>query len=182
MAITTPTDKSLHWTAAFALTALVYALAGGAALPLAIPPGYSTPLYPAAGVALACVLIFGWRMLPAIALGSLCVNLTVALQARPFSAAMLPVPLAIALGATLQAFAGAWLVKRYVQQPLTLSEPRDIGAFLVAGAVSCAVNPCIANLALWLAGTVSAPDLPFSWATCWMTSACGRKVNDVPRG
>jgi PAS domain S-box-containing protein len=173
LATTTPTDNSLHWTAAFALTALGYALAGVAALPLAIPPGYSTPLYPAAGVALAFVLIFGRRMLPAIAIGSLCVNLAVALQARPFSAAMLPVPLAIALGATLQAFVGALLVKRYVQQPLTLSEPRDIGAFLIAGGVSCLVNPCIANFALWFAGTVPTADLPFSWATWWLGDLLG---------
>ena len=173
MAITTPTDKSLHWTVAFALTALGYALAGAAALPLAIPPGYSTPLYPAAGVALAFVLIFGWRVLPAIAIGSLCVNLAVALQTRAFAPGMLSVPLAIALGATLQAFVGALLVKRHVQQPLTLSEPRDIGAFLIAGAVSCMVNPCVANLALWFADTVPTADLPFSWATWWLGDLLG---------
>ena len=50
------------------------------AQPLAIPPGYASPLYPAAGVALAFVLIYGWRMLPAVALAALCVSLSVPLQ------------------------------------------------------------------------------------------------------
>ena len=169
----TPTDKPLHWTVAFALTALGYALAGIAALPLAIPPGYSTPLYPAAGVALASVLIFGRRMLPAVLIGSLCVNLWLAMHNRGFSAAMLPVPLAIAIGATVQAFVGGLLVKRFVQQPLTLSEPRDIGAFLLAGIVSCLVNPLIANAALWYAGTVPTADLPFSASTWWIGDLLG---------
>ncbi|MBC8056609.1 MAG: CHASE domain-containing protein, partial [Rhizobiales bacterium] len=173
MATDTPSDKPLHWAAAFALTALCYALAGIAALPLAIPPGYSTPLYPAAGVALASVLIFGTRMLPAVLLGSLGVNISLALQSRPFGAGMLVVPLAIAFGAMLQAWVGAVLVKRHVQQPLTLSEPRDIAAFLIVGMVSCLVNAVIANFVLWSVGTVPTADLPFSASTWWIGDLLG---------
>ena len=173
MATDTPPDKPLHWTVAFALTALGYALAGIAALPLAIPPGYSTPLYPAAGVALASVLIFGRRMLPAILIGSLCMNLLSALHRGPFHPEMLPVPVAIAIGATLQAFIGSLLVKRLVQQPLTLSEPRDIAAFVVAAMVSCLINPLISNLALWTSGAVPATGLPFSASTWWIGDLLG---------
>ncbi len=173
MTTDTPIDKPLHWTAAFALTAACYWLSGIAALPLAIPPGYSTPLYPAAGVALASMLIFGRRMLPAVLLGSLFVNLTLALQNRAFSPAMLPMPLAIAVGAALQACVGAALIKRFVHQPLTLSEPRDIAAFLAAAIVSCLVNPLVSNLALWYAGTLATAELPFSAATWWIGDLLG---------
>ena len=37
----------------FVLTWLAYAAAGWLALLMAIPPGYASPLYPAAGIALA---------------------------------------------------------------------------------------------------------------------------------
>ncbi len=168
-----PIENSLHWTAAFVLTALCYALAGIAALPLAIPPGYSTPLYPAAGVALASVLIFGRRMLPAVAIGSLCVNLWLALQSRAFGPELLPVPLAIAAGASLQAFAGSVLVNRHVRQPLTLSEPRDIAVFLAAAAVSCLVSPVVANTALWFAGSVPPDELALSLSTWWVGDLLG---------
>ena len=170
---TTTDESTLSRTAAFALTVLCYALAGIAALPLAIPPGYATPLYPAAGVALASVLLFGRRMLPAVLLGSLCVNLSLDLQHRPFAAELLPVPIAIAFGASLQAFIGASLVKRLVQQPLTLSEPRDIAMFLLVGIASCLVSPVIANTALWAADTVPASELPFSLATWWIGDLLG---------
>ncbi len=173
MAIEPRSDKPLHWAAAFALTALCYALAGVAALPLAIPPGYSAPLYPAAGIAFASVLIFGHRMLPAIAIGSLCVNLTLAIEHRAFGPTTLPVPFAIAIGATLQAFLGALLTKRFVQQPLTLSEPRDIAVFLCAGAVACLVNPIVGNLALWFSGSLAYADLPLSAATWWIGDLLG---------
>src|ERR1700754_2583653 len=160
LANNTPTDDSLHWATAFALTIACYVLAGFAALPLAVPPGYATPLYPAAGVALAFVLIFGRRMLPAIAIGSLCVNVSLALMRHLLSLSMLVVPLAICVGATLQAWVGAMLVKRWVQQPLMLSEPRDITMCLAAGVVSCLVNPCIANAALLFTHTVPLSELP----------------------
>ena len=173
MATDSPSNKPLSWTSAFALTALCYALAGIAALRLAIPPGYAAPLYPAAGIALASVLMFGRRMLPAIAIGSLCVDLLPALQHHAFSPAMLMVPCVIAIGATLQALLGALLVERLVQQPLTLSEPRDIAAFLGAGIASCLVNPVIATLGLWFVGTVAVADLPMSMSVWWIGDLLG---------
>ena len=53
---------------------IAYALAGLLALQLAIPPGYVSPLYPAAGIALAAVLIHGNRVWPGIFIGSLIIN------------------------------------------------------------------------------------------------------------
>ena len=68
-------DASLPTSLApVAWTALAYALAGVLSLLLAIPPGYASPLYPAAGIALASVLVFGRRMLPAVWLGAAAVE------------------------------------------------------------------------------------------------------------
>jgi hypothetical protein len=77
----TPTfaEAGLPWAAAMLLTALAYVVAGVLALLLAIPPGYASPLYPAAGVALASTLVYGWRMLPGVALGAFAVNLSLSL-------------------------------------------------------------------------------------------------------
>ena len=155
------------------LTAVGYALAGFASLTLAIPPGYASPLYLGAGVALASVLIFGWRMLPAVALGAFCVNLSLGLKHAPFTASALPLPIAIACGAALQAFVGAALVKRHAARPLTLSEPRDVMVFLGAGIVSCLVSASVGNLGLWFSHLVTTADLPFSLATWWVGDLIG---------
>ncbi|MEP7100473.1 MAG: CHASE domain-containing protein, partial [Burkholderiales bacterium] len=173
MVTDTPIDEQLHWTAAFALTVACYVLAGIAVMHLAIPPGYSTPLYPGAGIALGMVLIFGWRIVPAVLIGSLGANLFLAQPRIGFAPETLVVPLAIAVGASVQAFVGALLVRRFVKQPLTLTEPRDIGAFLLTSMALCLVNTCIANLALWLTGTVQPVDLAFSASTWWIGDVLG---------
>jgi len=71
----TASRPTLHWTVAFIATGLAYAVAGLGAGLLAFPPGYASPLYPSAGIALVCVIVFGRRMLPAVALGAFAINL-----------------------------------------------------------------------------------------------------------
>ena len=46
--------------------ALAYWLAGHLALGLAIPPGYTAPFFPSAGIALAALIIGGLRYWPAV--------------------------------------------------------------------------------------------------------------------
>ena len=166
-------DRSPHWGVALVLTALCYALVGLASLKLAIPPGYASPLYPAAGIAIASVLVFGPRMLAAVGLGSLVVNLSVALLHKTFTLASLPVPLAIAGGAMLQAWAGGALVRRYVRQPLSLTEPRDVIAFLLAGTGSCLINATIASATLLLSGSLLPAEVPFTFGTWWIGDLLG---------
>src|SRR5438094_4285971 len=92
--------------------ALVYYVSGRLALLLAIPPGYATAVWPAAGVALAGVLLFGYRSVPGVALGSFLVNVGTSFD--PTNAHTILCSLAtagaIGIGAALQALAGAWLV------------------------------------------------------------------------
>jgi integral membrane sensor domain MASE1 len=164
---------ALHWTLASLLTALAYTLAGKVALALAVPPGFASPLYPAAGVALAALLIFGRGALPGIALGSLIVNLSIRGGPQGLTAGALLMPAVISIGATLQAWAGDALIKRFVHQPLELAEPREVLRFLAAGIVSCLVSPTVANLTLWLSGTLPAAAVPFSAATWWVGDVLG---------
>ncbi len=160
-----PIRRSLHWTLALVGTALAYGLVARMALWLAIPPGYASPLYPAAGVALASVLVYGPRMLPGVALGAFGVNVIVALQnGSPTVGTGLWLPAGIALGATLQAWLGAVLVRRYVSQPLTLSEPHDIAIFFGLGAVvASAVSATVGVLTMHLVLGQLPDRLWFTW-------------------
>src|SRR5438093_1994123 len=92
-----------------------YCLAGRLALLLAIPPGYATAVWPAAGVALAGVLLFGYRSLPGVALGSFLVNVGTSFDSTNAHTIAFSLATAggIGVGARLQAFAGAWLVCRF---------------------------------------------------------------------
>ena len=169
----TASEPSAHWAAAFVVTAVSYVLVGMASLALAIPPGYASPLYPAAGIAMASALMYGWRMLPAVALGAFTVTLTLNAGQTPSALAGFVMPLTIGVGAALQAFVGMVLVKRHSRQPLTLTEPRDVAVFLGASVLSCMLSATVGNFGLWLTHTVPAANLPISVAIWWIGDLLG---------
>jgi PAS domain S-box-containing protein len=170
-----PHRQQRRWALALAGTALAYGLAGWSALSPALPPGYASPLYPAAGIALACVLTFGWRMLPGVAAAAFIVNALLAFQqgqATPATAVLLPA--GVALGATLQAWLGALLVGRYASRPLTLSEPHDIMVFVGLGAVaSCLVSATIGTATLYFVLGQLPDTLWFTWSVWASGDALG---------
>ena len=66
--------------AKLAAMAAAYYVVGRLGLLLAIPPGYATAVWPASGIALAGILLFGYRVWPGILLGSFLINLRVSLD------------------------------------------------------------------------------------------------------
>ena len=155
--------------------ALAYALSGRLGLMLAIPPGYASAIFPAAGVALAAVLLYGRVALPAVWLGSFLLNLWIGADAgRELHWAALPIPAAIALGATLQALTGAWLMRRFVGFPNALDDERDILKFIVlTGAVACVIGASIGVATLWQFGAVATEKIISNWANWWLGDVIG---------
>ncbi len=155
--------------AVMAGTAIAYALVGWMSLRLAFPPGYASPFFPSAGIALVCVLSFGWRALPGVALGSIVISVLASSERGVAGIAQVLLPLAIAFGATAQAAAGAALVRRFIAQPLTLSEPRDIVLFFgLGGVLACFISSTVAAASLYLIRHQPLETLFFTWWT-WGT-------------
>jgi PAS domain S-box-containing protein len=165
-------DVSLAWPVASTATALTYALAAAAALALTGGPGFGALFYPSAGVALVSVLMFGWRMLPAVWLGSFIANLFLR-GPTSFGSMSIALALAIGLGASLQAGAGAWAVRRFQGLPLALTEPREVARFFTLGALANVVSASIGVAALgWAHGLPVAASLR-SWLTWWTGDTLG---------
>lgn len=156
--------------------AAAYYVTGRLGLLLAIPPGYASPIWPAAGIALGAILIGGYRGWPGVLSGSWLVNMGVSIEATSGvtllkSAAF---PTSIAAGAALQAVIGAFLVRRVVGFPNPLSREQEIGAFLgVGGAVSCLINPTLAVTSLWIAGKIPSAAYFQHWWTWWIGDTIG---------
>ncbi|MEW6707276.1 MAG: PAS domain S-box protein [Pseudomonadota bacterium] len=157
-------------------TAAAYLIVGTLSLWLAFTPSYAVPLYPAAGIALACVLSYGRSVLPGVALGAFGVNLLLT-GSRDIAAegvALFVVPLAVAVGAALQAAVGAALVRRYVAQPLTLSEPRDVARFFALGALlACTLSASFAVPALSAMNALSPSGAVGTWWIWWAGDSLG---------
>ena len=101
------------------ILAVGYTLTGIVGLSLAVPPGYATAVWPPSGIALAAVLMWGSRVWPGIAAGSVLVNLAVALTTADtgFNWTSLVIACAIAIGSTVQALACAGAIQRWVGVP-----------------------------------------------------------------
>ena len=143
------------------------------ALVLTTPFSYGAPLFPAAGIALASVLVFGWRMLGAVGLGALAVNLALNSAHGQHDGTIAFVPIGVALAAVLQAAAGAALVRRFVGRPVTLTAPRDIALFLACTTASSFVGATVAMATLRATSLVAAGHVAPAWATWWFGDLAG---------
>src|SRR5687768_9421460 len=94
-------SSSAPWTVLAA--AASYYVAGRLALLLAIPPGHASPIWPAAGFALASVLLAGGRVWPGIWLGSFLLNLTMLWDGASDLGAALAIAAVVGTGTALQA-------------------------------------------------------------------------------
>src|SRR5258708_3208102 len=157
--------------AAVLAVSAVYFVAGRLALLLAIPPGYATAVWPAAGLALAAVLRFGYRLSIGVLLGSFFVNVWTSLD--PGNAAAFWKSIAVAggigAGAAMQAALGAFLVRRFVGRSNALDDGPSVTKFLLLGGpVACLANASVGVATLYLAGIVARPAVSFSMATWWV--------------
>ena len=162
-----------RWAVIVAVTFVAYVLAGLAGVMLDSTATLASPMYPAAGVALACVIVYGWRVLPPVALGGFVVSSSFVAQHGMTQYALL-LPLVIAAGSALQAWLGAYLVKRFLPTPLKLSAPREIAGFFALGALlSCLINATVGTAALYAVRALAVSDLAFTWGTWWIGDCLG---------
>jgi len=157
------------------LWAFWYLVLAGVGIMLAIPPGYASPIFPAAGFAVAIMLCYGHRVWPSILLGSFVLNLFLTQNLGiPFAASML-IALAIGAGASLQAYVAARLVKSVVKEQWHKMEGINsiIYTLLLAGPAASLVAATNANLILYLSGLISLEELPYSWWNWWIGDSLG---------
>jgi signal transduction histidine kinase/CheY-like chemotaxis protein/integral membrane sensor domain MASE1 len=165
-----------HWLSGNLLLALSYFLASQIGLKLAAPPGYATIVWPASGIALAWVLLLGYRLLPGVMLGSFTSTLLVMahinnispLQQSPW------LPLAVGFGAAVQAYIGVVLVRRFVRFSPGFDEPADILRTLaLGGMVATLFNASWSVSLLHLAGAIPAQYLLTNWFVWWVGDSIG---------
>ena len=99
--------RSLAYWALVVAVAAVYFGAAKLGLTMALVAEQVTAVWPPTGIALAALVLFGNRLWPGIALGAFLANLT---AHEPLASAC-----GIALGNTLEAVLGAYLLRRFVE-------------------------------------------------------------------
>jgi signal transduction histidine kinase/ActR/RegA family two-component response regulator len=150
------------------IVTLTYFIVGKFGLMLASLHASASPVWPPAGVALAAILVLGYRVWPAIFVGAFLVNVT--------NAGDVTTSLAIATGNTLEALAGAWLVIRFARGRNFCDRPQDIFKFALVAATSTVISPAFGVTSLTLAGFADWTHYGAIWLTWWLGDATGDLV------
>jgi len=170
--------SSMSRPVAIILIALLYGVIAKNGFLFAIPPGNISPVFPAAGIALAAVLILGRPALIGVWLGSFGANAVSFFDQTMVSAgaivSALLVSSCIGIGATLSASVGAQLVQRFSPHGDPLDSGWHVLSLIVLGAlVGCLISPTVGVLSLAGGGYVSWEDFGYSWLTWWLGDASG---------
>lgn len=158
-----------------ALAAGVYLLLGIAGIAFATDSGYASPIFPAAGFAVAVMLWSGGRAWPGLWVGSFLLNLGVAAWHGNVDAHSLGAAAAIGCGAVLQGVAARWLLVRSVGVGWqTLESERHIfRALALAGPAACLIGASCGVATLHAAGLLSGADAAFAWWSWWSGDTLG---------
>lgn len=162
---------------AYPVLALTYVVTGKLGLMLAMPPGYASPIFPPAGIAIAAAYIWGWRTLPWIFLGSFTLNLwTGASIAEQFNAVQFASALIIAAASMLQAAFGGWLLRRMIGYPSPIDSVREVFRLLFSAPLICLVSATLSVSGLTAIGVVESSDWGVNWGAWWVGDTLGMLV------
>src|SRR3989441_6866919 len=126
----------LRIAVAAALVATAYFAAARWGLRLAFVNPSAAPIWPPTGIALAALLVLGYRVWPGILLGAFLANL--------LTAGSVAGSIGIAVGNTLEGVVGAYLVNRFAHGRKAFERAQDVLKFAVlAGIASTTVSATI---------------------------------------
>jgi signal transduction histidine kinase len=165
-----PDNQSrFRYFVALLLLAAIYIGAARAGLRLDAIAGFANLVWAQTGIAIASLLLFGYRLWPAIFAGAFIVNL--------WTGAPLLAALGIACGNTLEAVVATALFRRRPDFRLSLDGLVDVASFIVLAAVLCtAISATIGASTLALAGTIDSSQIAPTWRAWWLGDLVGALV------
>ena len=151
-----------------AIGVIYFALAKGGLALASIHPS-ATPIWPPTGVALAAVLVWGYRTWPAI--------FTAAVIANATTAGSVATAIAIATGNSLEAVVGAYLINRWSSGCNTFSTPNSVAKFaLICFVIATPISASIGLTSLATAGYIERTNFANAWVTWWLGDVTGALV------
>ena len=150
---------------------IYFALAKGGFALASIHPS-ATPIWAPTGFALAVVLLMGYRAWPAIFAAALIANAT--------TAGSIATAIAIAIGNSLEAVVGVYLINRWSNGRNTFSTPNSVARFaLICVVIATPISASIGLTSLAGAGYVEMTNFANIWVTWWLGDAAGALVEEL---
>jgi PAS domain S-box-containing protein len=149
--------------------ALAYFVLAKLGLMLASINPSASPIWAPTGLALASVMLGGLRVWPAIAIGAFAANAT--------TAGTYETSAVIALGNTLEAVVGGFLIRRWSGGVNTFARPAWVAKFaLICVGPATVISACVGVVTLNLAGFADWANFTPIWVTWWLGDVAGALV------
>lgn len=149
--------------------AALYFAAATLGLSLAVVHNNVSLVWPPTGIALAALLLFGYRLWPGVALGAFLINASTDVT--------LATAAGIGAGNTLEALTGAYLLQRVARFRNSLDRLQDVLALVaLAGGLSTTVSATIGVASLCLGGSAPWALYGSLWWQWWLGDAMGALV------
>lgn len=167
--ISTDSRTASRYTVELLGIGLAYFVFAKLGLTLASINPSATPIWPPTGLALAAVLLWGYRICPAIFLAALLANATTAGSIYTSSA--------IALGNTLECVVGGYLINRWSDSVGTFDTPAGVARFaLISFVAATPISATVGVGSLSLAGYAEGTQFASIWITWWLGDLAGALV------
>ena len=150
------------------LLAVIYHLAARLGLSMAYVQANTSPVWPPTGIALAALLILGYRYWPGITLGVLVGSL--------LTGASLNLALGITLGNTLEALVAVYLLKKVVGLHISVDRIGDVVGLVLVSLICTTIGASIGTITLMLTGNGQWQSFWAIWITWWIGDLLGALV------
>ena len=139
--------------------------------------GHASPVWPASGLALAVVLVYGRHILLGLFLGVLAVQAHSFIDFSILDYSIVPsliTGLASTIGSCSQAFFGAYLINYFLgkQDPL-VEDSKIIYFFLLGAPIACLIASTLGSVALFSQGIITSNSFFHDWAIWWVGDSIG---------
>lgn len=128
----------------------------------------ATPIWPPTGLAIAAVLLWGYRIAPAIFIGALLIN--------QLTAGSIFTSIAIACGNTFEAVIAGYLIRHRAEGEQIFDTPSGVAKFALISLVVTVVSATIGVSSLTLAGYAEVSSFISVWLTWWLGNLAGALV------
>ena len=144
---------------------VVYIIAGKFGLSMAYYNKSASPIWIPTGLAMAALLLFGYRFWPSVAIGAFLVNIT--------TTPSIPVSLGISLGNTLESLAGVYLINRFANGADLFKKVKTYFTFFLIACLVPLISAIVGVTSLSIGNFAQVENLWVIGTTWWIGDVIG---------
>ncbi len=163
----------LNFSIIVIIAAVIYFLAARLSLLLAVGNTNATPVWPPSGIALAVILLWGYRVGPAVLLGAFLANILALKGIGLTPACYMAASFTTAIGNMLEGIIGVYLIKRFAAIENPFGTLKSLFVFIFLGGLASTMVSATIGVSSYCYATGAWSLFSQLWLTWWLGDSVG---------